>query len=425
MGLLSQSIKFFGFCERYQEVQKFVVPFENNFIPINRKDLIGLSDISGSHVFPTSIPFWVLGIDFEMVKHLNHIKYTLRYKNSRKETLGEKYIDITPYSYGEGEIDLSNYFLAVIPTNDIWLDIPGVYYIYAIEDNKETLIGSFNTFHIPAQELTSSAIEAIKSNPFARKSVRLEIKYKTGEFIKAYAGIDNKKKKDMDDYVWYKDLPDEFKFEDGKIIDLHYIKENLHGLLGGPIEQNGNIESFDRYYSQSALIKLYTEFKKLIDDNLSEEHYQNFIEKNPILLSFLSPKLLSYKSPIGSKYVTDITILNSQNQLVLIELQTPNIELFTNSGQINHKLQKEIDQVQNWLDEVEKDRYGTIRNLNIAGLNQDLVSKVKGIVICGRRKEEELKYHHKLNRFQSIEIYNYDDLLDNLLSVAQKLIEFK
>lgn len=414
---LNNSIKFLGICEKFQEIKRLEV--QNGF-QITGKDLIGLSEFVLSYIFPASVPYWVVGIDVEVIKGEKQLNYSLILKNEKFEKCGDGFIGVSL----EGPVDIpGNLVLFAIPSDKVFLESPGRYYLYSSYNGEEKLIGSFFALHIPAAALTESQIEAIKTDPFARKFVKFELNYKS-EVIKTYAGV-GKKKNDstMKDYIWYQDLPDYHTFSDGKQMNLQYIKNNLHAFLGSGSISIANI-SFENIYSKSSLVKLHDEFKALIEKNLSEEKYQEFIENNPVILSFLSPKSLAYKSPIGSKYKTDFTLVNNRNQLTLIELQLPSLELFTKSGQISSSLQKESDQVLNWFDEVEKDRYGKIRDLNI-NVNVDSIADIRGIVICGRRKSSDTAFHHKLNRYKNIDFYTYDDLLSQLLITAEKLFAMK
>ena len=320
---------------------------------------------------------------------------------------------------------MPKYALQAIRLNGIYFKTDT--FTLTIEENgKKYDIGSYSLVYQKALPLTQERIQAIKSDPLSTKHLKLVIGCeKCNEKISIFCGIDKGKKEDTVNDIWYEDLPDYFKCKCSETkYELKYIRESLHAFLEYKKNDFSYDQEIERCYTLGALETIANDFSKLInDDNLSEEDYQKFIESNPIIFSIFSPKLLKFKSPIGSKFKTDFVILNSMNELLLIEIEKPTTKLFKKDGTQHSELTHALDQVENWLTEERRNRLALIDNINMDGLTLNNITNVKGVVIAGKNKSEYVNYIEKIRSRRNIDFYTYDDLLKSLAVVVNSYRE--
>lgn len=306
---------------------------------------------------------------------------------------------------------------------------PGEYKIKLTINSEDYSLGSLFFMYILAPPLTPDRIAALRSDPDMEGQIGLAIGCpKCESEIFTYAGLDRLPEREKQGEIWYKDLPEEFKCKCGEVnIKLNYYKENLHALLGKvrplnePISTARLHEQSERLYTQGAIENICTQFTNLLNKKPLEEEVQKFIKANPTLLQQFSAKRIFYKSPILTKYVTDIVVLNQKNELLLIELEKPDISLLKKDGRISAELQHAFDQVRDWIQAVNERREAVLDG--IGGLKINDVSGIKGIVICGRNKDYESEHIRRLRAIDhgDIEFFSYDDLTASLSSMANRL----
>jgi hypothetical protein len=205
-------------------------------------------------------------------------------------------------------------------------------------NNSNVTIGCLTFGVIQSLPLTEDRINAIKSNPLAIKMANFVIKCNIcNDEIKAYVGLDRSVNLETEGYIWYKELPDLFVCRCGKSnADLRIAKDNMPALLDNIVLDRDRI-SLTKMYETEVLENICSRFSDLLNRNPPEERVQEFIEGNPILLQHLSPVRMFYKSPILSKYNTDIVILNQKKELLLIELERPGIQLLKKTGEYQQR----------------------------------------------------------------------------------------
>ena len=159
-------------------------------------------------------------------------------------------------------------------------------------------------------------------------------------------------------------------------------------------------------------------FDLILDRNSEEEAVQKFIERNPLILHPFSSLRIFYKSPILTKYKTDIVILNAKKELLLIELERPGLKLMKKDSGVSASLQHAFDQVRNWLHEADDHRAAVLKCIDE---DLDDVTVIRGVVIAGRDNGYEPEHLRKLKRtdFGRISFMTYDDLLRNLSSLIE------
>lgn len=206
---------------------------------------------------------------------------------------------------------------------------PGTYKVFLDDEGIEQYLGDVSFLHYRIEPYTPEQIAAIKSDPLARKYVRFEVNCKLcGDVFKAYAGVEKSKASEDQGYRWNFEIQEsEFVCSCGKTrTNLDYIKTGLHGYLQrnlAPLTQT-NVSAV-RMYEKRALEQSCEEFLKLIEDDTEEEVVQKFLESHEIFFNLFMPKQINIKPPILTKYKADFAVLNGRNELLLIEIERPNL----------------------------------------------------------------------------------------------------
>lgn len=384
-----------------------------------RKNLIGLKDL---HIvslipFPASNIFLVLLLDAESATKEGggEKEATMNIISPTGESIG----GITMSAFAEGESDgevVQKFILNAVSVSGVYNE-PGEYKVTRSVEGNQLLIGRFFIQYVPALPLTPERIRAIKSDPRAAKYVRYMVSCaECKKELKVACGIDRDKSKDAAEYIWYADLPERFKCDCGKLdLDLKYLRESLHVVLGyRPSTLTDNAQITERTYTQGALEKIANEFEAFLNKkDVLEEEIQKFIENNPIILGLFSAMLLKYKAPATAKYKTDFALVNTKDELVLIEIEKPNTKLFKEDGGQHSELTAAFDQVESWLASASRNRLGILDDVGIEGISIDKITNIRGVVIAGRRDAAYTQHLGKLLT-RNIDFFTFDDLLDSL-----------
>ena len=173
---------------------------------------------------------------------------------------------------------------------------------------------------------------------------------------------------------------------------------------------------------QSPLQAVCGQFEALLDQNPAEEQVQQFMESNPLVLHQFSPDRVFFKSPILTTYKTDIAVLTSKRELLLIELERPSTRLLKKDGGIAATMQHALDQVRDWLHMIDEHRAAVLKCLN---LQPEEVSTIRGVVILGRDRDYRGDHLRKLKwtDFGRIAFFTYDDLLRSLVNLTRMVTE--
>ncbi|MCA9358922.1 DUF4263 domain-containing protein [Candidatus Kaiserbacteria bacterium] len=407
-------VYFLGICDRYSTPSIGTADGGGKF---TRQDMIGLRTITSEVIFPLPADnyYIVLQIDNYRVQEVVKEKIMLKQSSNGHEV---GFIEISSFEIvGGGSKFPTKYTISVAKIPGIFRE-PGEYDLFFREDR----IGSFFISHSKALPLTPARLQAIKSDPLSAKHVKYELRCnECKEVLQIQAGID---KDDIaEGVIWYEDLPTEFKCKCGKLhIPLHYLKENMHYLLGYKPSPFTNSESMERNYTHAKLEEIYRGFKELIEnEETTEEQIQKYIEENPFILNPFNPRLLKFKADATTKHKTDFAIYNHRNELVLIEIERANLQLFTKDNSQHSQLTHAINQVEDWLLESQRNRYGFLNDLKMDGVSIDDVTSIKGVVIAGRTKKIYQDQLEKLYARGGYLFMTYDDLLKHLFETVQKL----
>ena len=296
-------VVFLGVCERVS----YVRDGNTNLFKWN---ILGLKNIIMSYIFP--IRFRNLGIGLAIDYDKFTDKIDLRIIDKERKEVGFINIKIKKIQRESKSIKLPGYNLMVyVPKNnwsvvflpvretDIIIYKPGIYNICLSQQDELNVIGQLDFVLIDPPLLTQERIAAIKSDPTAVKSVRMDIKCKKClSKFKMYAALQPDKKLEADGYLRDNTVPEEYICDCGKTrIDLQLPRKNLHGYLGLKTGQNEELD-FIPLYEKSVLEGVRDRFISLINSKPLEELLQKFIQENPILLHQFPAEKIFFKPPL-------------------------------------------------------------------------------------------------------------------------------
>ena len=411
------NIAFLGVCERATRI-------EDGFY--TKHSIIGLKHVVLSYVFP--LPLEGLQLAFAMydLQNLDGCSIKLQDANGKDITT----INLFIRKMDSGDI-LEPAITQFFHTGNTWTTIvttvtdigalilmPGEYQFKLLKNGTEAIIGWVAFVATPALPFTKDRIAALKSSPNASRLICYDLACKKcGDKMSAYVGYEKNAEAEKSGAVWYAELPPVFGCKCGDInIDLSTIRQNLHGWLESTSTTKGGI-SYANLYENDALQAIHEKFKAVLAQNPPEETIQQFVEDHPVLLHPFSPKRILYKTPILSLFKTDITILTSTKELLLIELEKPATQLIKKNGGMSAEMQRPIDQVNDWMDAV---NYHRLAVLDCLKIKREEVDIIRGIVILGRStsyKPDELRKIRSHLNSTGTTFWTYDDLLGSLGSL--------
>jgi hypothetical protein len=418
-------IAFLGVCDRAAHmvqppsIVRYNFQGVSNYIfsivfPMNLKDLYFLFSIyDPSHSEGKKINV----IDSKNQRIMSINITTNETNNTSKEKLKESKKHFT--------IPINNFPHSIIFPYKVDIDAvirkPTTLKIYLETSTANLPIGCVGLHYAKAQPFTTEYKEAIRSNPFAAKDVRMLIKCNLcGSEIKPYVSLDPVKELEHEGNVWFQSLPSYFKCKCEKTkINLNYIRENMHALLGNVKRSSSNV-SFTSLYDEDALQDICHRFKQLIDSNPLEERVQKFIEKNQVILQTFSPERLFFKKPILTFFETDFCIVNSKKELIFIEIEKPETPIMKQDGGMRSEMQHAINQVRDWLFTSKEERTSVLKCI---GLKSEDINKIRGVVILGRDQGYDLEKLRKLkgHHLGEVEFYTYDDIISTLTNLIRQM----
>jgi hypothetical protein len=320
--------------------------------------------------------------------------------------------------------NIPSWTLALSPMIGAVINEPQTVDILLVDGEVETSLGvmAFGLANVPP--LSPDRIAAIKSDPRTVKAVRYQLGCKNCQSnMRIYAALDRSGPASTD-AIWYQDVPDIFRCSCGDTnMDLSIIRSNLHALLG---QTNINISSVDisTMFEQRSIDDLSQSLYNMLERDPKEEDVQSFFGKNTIVFHHLSPYRIYNKPPILTKHQADFAILDSRRTLIFIEIERPGIRILRKDGATSAEMEHAISQVRDWLFLYEKQRGGVMECLD---LRDEEVTKVRGLVIAGRDKDNDQNH---LRRFKwqdrgMIDCITYDDLLGMLSALSREMKHIK
>lgn len=414
-------LAFLGFCERAEVVTEGHVIFW-------KTNMLGVSNSRAFYVFPVNlrdvqialaIYDAVIGDLFKLVFRGNEAQQPFEITvqlGSAVVTEARPGSQTMEKAVTSGLATRGWMFMCSPLGTDIFVSAPGTYEVFLKDEDSEYSLGSVSLAHIPVAPYTPEQIMALKSDPLAMKYVRIVVECSScQEKFRAYAGVERSASLESQGFVWNLDIGQlEFACACGKSrTSLVPIKTGLHGLLQRNVnpQTQGNV-SVVRLYEKTALEQSCRELLSLINGDRGEEEIQNFLELHPIFFHVFLPRSIKSKPPILTRYKADFSLLNNRNELVLIEIERPQIRLLKKDGGKTAELEHAFHQVHTWKQVLDDHRSAALEAI---GLKLEEVARVRGLVIAGRRPadEQKLRMLRSLSTAE-VELFTYDDLLSSV-----------
>jgi hypothetical protein len=419
-------LAFLGFCERAETVTEGHLVFW-------KMNMLGVSNSRAFYVFPANLRGMRLALGIFQPKAGDIFKLIFRGTQgqtpfdiviqiaSAVTTVTQPDSTVTETTFTTGVIDPGWIFLANEINTDIVINSAGTYEVFLTTENEERYLGMVTLAHVPLAPFTPEEITALKSDPLATKFVRMNLTCNScHEGMKVYAGVEKSPSLESQGFRWNLDIKeDEFVCSCGKgRISLIPIKTGLHGLLRRNLTPQTQTDvSAVRLYERTALEQYCRELLTLTKANTGEEDLQNFLESHPIFFHVFLPKKIIFKPPILTKYFADFAVLNSRDELLLIEIERPQLKMLKKDGGSTADLEHAFHQLRTWKQVLDDHRAAA---LDVIGLKLDEVAKVKGVVIAGRKPSDEknLRLLRSLSN-ADIELFTYDDLLNSVTELIK------
>jgi antiviral defense system Shedu protein SduA len=289
-------------------------------------------------------------------------------------------------------------------------------------DGVKEIIGELSFVVVDPIPLTAERVAALKSDPRATKAARGTVSCKKcGDGIKVYAGFDRMPVAEAEGYIWYENIPEEFTCKCGATtFDLRSTKANFFGLVGETIHRQDGSVSHVPLYEAGVIANISLEFRELLNGDPVEEVLQKFIERHPILLHQFPAVQLFYKPSLLSQFKADFGVVTPQKELILIEIEKTTTRLLNKNGGRAADLGIAFDQVRSWLHVTDDHRLAVMDDL---GIDREMVSTVRGVVIAGRDGKFDPKHLRRLKAGDGgrISLLTYDDLARGMFSLAEQV----
>ncbi|KRE98723.1 hypothetical protein ASG88_16885 [Nocardioides sp. Soil777] len=167
-----------------------------------------------------------------------------------------------------------------------------------------------------------------------------------------------------------------------------------------------HILSVTRESSIVLTIALIEEWEALVEQDLPEKKYQDFLEEHPVFVDPLAAEVLNRKR-LGVELVTDFVVRRHDFRYVVVEIEKPHDRIFTQANDFGSSFSHAVGQVldfQGWIAE----------NVAYAQRHLPAVENPHGVLIMGRRSEMTTHQQSKLRRWlhnsKNIEVLTFDDL---------------
>ena len=166
--------------------------------------------------------------------------------------------------------------------------------------------------------------------------------------------------------------------------------------------------------------RLLDEYEKLLNSDPQEEVLQEFLVKNPTLLS---PTYVRFWSKVSfGNRVSDFVFREAAGDYLLVEIERPSKKLFIKTGDTSSALNHAQNQIADWKRYIE-DNLNTVQT----ELGLDKMSpNPKSLIVIGRSNTVSEEGRRKLGTMRSDNprqtIMTYDDLLDNAKAAIENVL---
>jgi len=285
-------------------------------------------------------------------------------------------------------------------------------------------LGEFACEFARPQPISEEERRALSARPHAAKAVRLGLRCNLcGQGIQLVCSLDPNETIDPED-VLVGDAADKWRCacEPPREVDLQYAKLGLHDVLRHPVgnaSSNDDALGYVPLYEAGRVSQIAGEFDALIRATPREEDVQKFMEANPLIWNFLSPRRILHKPKILTKKNADFGILTNAKILFLVEIEKPSTKLTNKDGGISAEINKGANQIRDWKQVVGKHRNALLDEL---GFKPKDVQTIRYLLVGGLTHRTTPDGLTKLRDIlKESEFYCFDELGAFLRSTASTL----
>ncbi|KAA3615839.1 MAG: DUF4263 domain-containing protein [Calditrichaeota bacterium] len=170
------------------------------------------------------------------------------------------------------------------------------------------------------------------------------------------------------------------------------------------------------------------DFSILLNKSKKETEIQSFLEKFPFLLTsgyYPESGAVISQLPLGADFRVDfayLVVLNGGDFLHLVEIERPDLEMFTSKDEFSQEFNHAVQQIHDWAQWCSENREYLINVLQqlINGGRSRFRPYPRLTLIAGRRKQlsndrRKRRYTAKSNALsRDMNLSTYDDLIDSL-----------
>lgn len=426
---MSKNIIILGICDK----AAYIYDVHPNF---NKWNVLGLRSQFISPIFPFTLSN--IYIAFSILANSTEKRYKIDVEDENGKFVGDLSIQYKTQRQEENDDSMieKGRYVSIHKRSDGWITqfikfdanlmiyAPGEYRLVAYADGVIEDVHTISIIPVNIPDITEEQRVALKSSPNAMKKAIMEFGCQNCDYkYKVYTALERDIELENKGYIFNKEISTTIKCDCGStILDLSYVKKNLHAFLLGIYGHDEKID-FIPTYERSTIEVIRNEFNRLIDTKPKEEKIQKFINDNPILLSSFCAKKIFIKPKILTEYIADYGILTSNRELILIEIEKADIRLVKKDGGIHSELNHAFDQVKDWFSVVDDYKDAVLISMDI---KKEDIDVIKGVVIAGRDNNYNKKALRKIKIYgdSKITFLSYDDLLykiDTLMIELRKI----
>jgi hypothetical protein len=156
----------------------------------------------------------------------------------------------------------------------------------------------------------------------------------------------------------------------------------------------------------------------LFDSRTDEKRVHRFLRAYPVVVDAHGSALFS-EVRLGDDYRIDLAVQYKldEKRLLLIELESPNLPIFTKKGRVRAPVTHALQQVEDWIRWLREHPHQAPSQL-------DTSVPVEGLVVIGRNRnltpDERSRLLH-LNGTRKVKLITYDELLDRIEMLIQNV----
>lgn len=174
--------------------------------------------------------------------------------------------------------------------------------------------------------------------------------------------------------------------------------------------------------------KILEKFDHLLDSSKKETEIQSFLEEYPFLLTsgyYPEGGIVISQLPLGADFKVDfayVVILNGGDFLHLVEIERPDLEMFTSKNEFTQEFNHAVQQIHDWSQWCSENReHLTNVLLQLLNGNRSWFHPYPRLtLIAGRRNQlsndrRKRRFAAKANALsREMNLSTYDDLMDSL-----------